>query len=1699
MIRRVLAALLAFSLVGALSVATAPPSLAEQGPLSAKTHRVPAVESMVGIGSLPTDPAGTVPLLGLPQGHTSALIRVSIFDAETALDVNAAGVPTLHVEAGASGSATTLVPVRDGAVPLSASVSAAARVEVLASFADTSDAGATHALDVPVVRADTTTGLAGARLSAAPLEVGVVGLGGVPARDVRAVYLTATFRLDAPSSVSFAGQGFPLPAGTTAVTTIAVPDADGAIQVALPSGEGDVRVDVRGWVAEAPQDSPAANVEGGYVPAYVAPESVTLAEGEEHSLSAVEEFDTVIALVWGSAAADRAFLGDASIARAQGALADAGSIAPQLLVGDRRVVARGAGVDATILVLGGTLAASAAAGVPAIDVDLDQGSTIDLSQSGWLTLRGSIQSAAAVDRVEVLADGTVVGTAALVYGPSGLDWRFETGAPETGDYQLTARVVTRGGQSAVASRSVQIVLPAEDTAIASPDLFVVPADTDASTPAVSAVSADEVVFSAEPTFAPGAVIASDVAPNAPDGFLRRVTAIDRTDTGWRVHTEPATLTDAIVQAHASDEVDVLVNGAAIDTDVPRRPEGSDVEVVDDGRVPVALVTGDEVETGPYPAETDRASEASAADVAPAESAAARLSVDAQARAGLSMRAAWAYDTHRVIDLTSGSDPRYVQTKGAIEASGGIAMTAQAQLTAQLSIVVDIDAHYEWGRLVVKVGEFSVILTTDARGKAALSAYLQVQTVQEFTAKLADIILPSFTFYIPVPSGAIPVVVQNTMTLMIVADIDAKFSASVEYSIQRTESYGFRYSDAEGVKDVHEGPTLTQRTPLFGEHPTGRAEGKLDATAMFKAELSMKIYGMLGPVFTGGIGPGITAEFIADAASGTLDAKVDLFLQMGLSGRVVFTVPIIDDKLLDQTLFELKTRIPAASWQWSGDRIFDHHPGGDRPDPGPLAADWASVQPMPSAPYTIVDAPRGRLIQYATGTDGDDDPTSPADPRLIRVFDRDALRAVHRAPEPFRSAALDAKSGTVALLVDGAYETTESVHLRRYDPAAGTFGDQVAVVSGSTENCRRVSVNEVVSAPNGRLLLLGGDARAEKGDDGTCRWESAQRSSVAWVVDAATLTQTEELSYSRFFGLTAAVQFSLDGNTAYLFGQKNYAAPEQGAAQVTLPLDGGIAREPEPLDGIAWVDSAATDPRDGTIVLGAGPLTPPETGQSKLATNLWRVDPGFADVLESPVVGSGVVEGNDYFAENYRGVLFDSVGHLYAIGLDGSVRESGPATFFASASGEIGNLGAMAVRGESCSISAGGGDQLIFGLDASLYCGSVAASTAAVALHVGGQANRDQLALPWEENDDGIAITERASAELPVWRMSFDPQWYATTDEGISQIILPEDGPPALSAPTLPGPVPLIDPAEWETALREFNGGYVTQLDGDHVVVVCRISQKLVVSRINIRTSELQSIDLGPASSPGRVFVGDGGVLQLVVQGWDGGTDSRLLALSPDLSTVVSDTPLTFGSVGVRLANWFGMSVVNLAGWDGASDYVLDQEDGVGYLVDSQGRVAAFALDTGKVRWITEPPFSSHAPIGITLAKGGGVWITGGRSLARIDANGETVRVREFVSSGADASAPAEWLTLAQVVTDAEGNAVLLSMPTDQSTWNEPTSGLGYVWRFSDDGELVSSGRLPLTYADDSGRPVQGPAGFRLQSNGTVGWAFNGRSGLVDLE
>ena len=225
---------------------------------------IPVRESQLGHGAaLEAGIPESIDLGGGAELAHSALVRLSAFRVDTQTTLSVSGAPALVVATDRSASTTVLVPVRNGALTLTSSTDSDVRVDVLALFSGDRSAPGRHGCagfgSDPTGR-HREFGLARGRSASSnrlgrprrrPREWGSCGAR-QPHGD-RRTGCDAVYRRAEPP-----GRG-----GNSTLSTIVRPSLSGDVEVTSDAAIS-VRVDIRGYVAEAGDYPTALNGPGSY-------------------------------------------------------------------------------------------------------------------------------------------------------------------------------------------------------------------------------------------------------------------------------------------------------------------------------------------------------------------------------------------------------------------------------------------------------------------------------------------------------------------------------------------------------------------------------------------------------------------------------------------------------------------------------------------------------------------------------------------------------------------------------------------------------------------------------------------------------------------------------------------------------------------------------------------------------------------------------------------------------------------------------------------------------------------------------------------------------------------------------------------------------------------------------------------------------------------------------------------------------------------------------------------------------------------------------------------------------------------------------------------------------------------------------------------------------------------------------------------
>ena len=870
--------------------------------------RVPAVESLAGIGAIGTQSGDEVALPGADKA-TSALIRVSVFGAKQYSEIFVDGSPALSVQTGHDASQTVLARVEQGKFHISSNAQVDARVETVALFQSNAAApGATNVVKTPVTRADTAQGLGGDELASEPLPIGVVGQGGVPSEDVRAVYATLTVDANTSGKVTLAGQSFDVPQGRSVVSTVAVPDANGNVNLSADKDLGEARLDVRGWVTGSVQNTSDANVEGSYVPVYGTKWVNTETKNDEsNKIAAGKRLDDsafALALVTAKPSGSRAFVeyGKAVAGRSRGVTVDAatGALAQLDVIDAARdasfVTARGAKVDSSMLLLGDVIGAPSKSD-STVDISWDspqEGANVYLEKTGKLILEGKVESSAAIEQVKIYGDNNLFGTAEVTYGTDGAYWHFESTVPQTKSYTFRAVGMACGGSEGNASRKLTVHLPDKNATVVGDKTVVLNPD-DQSRP-VTSVTDTEVVFAAAPQVAPGDVLASGTGEHAPKGFLRKVVSVQRTAQGWVVNTEQAALTDALYQADIDqDQSDAKLDPSYTDISPDHAPTATLSEA---SRQSKSKAKKTAVRTASF-----RTHSVTGRAVASDENDIKMASVDISCYAG------WQYVKN---DDKTKMEKQATCGKSAETEKAVLKAVYDAQMSAGASVKFDFSAdfgvHLKLAIAYPKFGEklfmpyvddFRTYVYADSDAKLDAKAWGAIN--EKFNNQLASIKGNPVTFYV----AGVPVVLTSEMQLGVEGNLNVKAEASMKPHWTHNLKLGVKY-DTDGWNQIYQND-LNYKNENNNACTFVKLDGSMTAGIAPWVKPSLYLYDSAGVTETVKLRGQADATFktTAEGADHAAEATLKLLVIPSLQAGVHLKLPVTDKELLSHDFKEQK--------------------------------------------------------------------------------------------------------------------------------------------------------------------------------------------------------------------------------------------------------------------------------------------------------------------------------------------------------------------------------------------------------------------------------------------------------------------------------------------------------------------------------------------------------------------------------------------------------------------------------------------------------------------------------------------------------------------------------------------------------------------------------------------------------------------------
>lgn len=367
------------------------------------------------------------------------------------------------------------------------------------------------------------------------------------------------------------------------------------------------------------------------------------------------------------------------------------------------------------------------------------------------------------------------------------------------------------------------------------------------TKSILSVEEDRIVFSENPKYKKGDVITAGIIPDAKDGFIRRVTEVKKEGSKYIIETEPAYLTDVFEKAHIVKNYKLTEDGLE---------KGHPDVKQEESRVSMQKVSYDSTKIV-----RDTSSTAKQVDMADSEDD----------------------------EEEESEDDGYMFGASFDEEIENIHISGEAGFDVWLELRLDIDnGKVQFGMAV--------------RDKTGASLHLAYGSdlQKEIEKVIYEKELPNFTF----DMAGVPIVVTNDLAVVLNGNVKVEGSMSLDYQISSENTHGFLYDSRKSeVEEINEHTDNSD-----GVHwTTVQVSG--ESSADIAIHLTTQLYGCTGMDFSGGISGKAEGEakVTTNPDLAGYAGKLDLSITPKVSGTLVVTVPIVDEKLVEQPLFakELK--------------------------------------------------------------------------------------------------------------------------------------------------------------------------------------------------------------------------------------------------------------------------------------------------------------------------------------------------------------------------------------------------------------------------------------------------------------------------------------------------------------------------------------------------------------------------------------------------------------------------------------------------------------------------------------------------------------------------------------------------------------------------------------------------------------------------
>lgn len=373
------------------------------------------------------------------------------------------------------------------------------------------------------------------------------------------------------------------------------------------------------------------------------------------------------------------------------------------------------------------------------------------------------------------------------------------------------------------------------------------------------------VFSKNPRYKKGDIIVAGIIDSAENGFIRRVLETTEKNGGYVVKTEPAVLTDVFEKAHIVKSFTITDSG-----------------IEEDDFYSLQSQMSDEVQGMAYSKNEKK-------------------------------------NTYSVIKLSETEEKKNDSTLADSDYLVGLSFDENIE-----DVTIKGDAGFNvWIEIILDIQNGEVKFGVAIKDESGTEIHLQrgSDLEKEVEKNIYKKILPNYEFNV----AGVPVVVTNEIGGVVGGNIDIEGAIGISYESTSENIHGFMYdSRTNKVEEIKENKYQSDGL----EWDTMQVSGS--STAEISLHLITKLYGSTGMDLSVGVSGDVNGEAKLSANPELVGyaGKLELSIAPKVDGTLVVSVPVIDEKLIEQPLFRVelkpfweKTWESSQNWkedlEWTG--------------------------------------------------------------------------------------------------------------------------------------------------------------------------------------------------------------------------------------------------------------------------------------------------------------------------------------------------------------------------------------------------------------------------------------------------------------------------------------------------------------------------------------------------------------------------------------------------------------------------------------------------------------------------------------------------------------------------------------------------------------------------------------------------------------